>query len=39
MVLPNATPEGFGGFALCPVCGSDRIGYMNLWAWGTFSLR
>jgi hypothetical protein len=20
-----------------PVCGGDRIGDMNLWAWGTFS--
>jgi hypothetical protein len=39
MVLPNCTADGFGLYINpCPVCGSDRIGFMNLWAWGTFSL-
>jgi hypothetical protein len=38
MVLPNCTADGFGPCILpCPVCGGDRIGHMNLWAWGTFS--
>jgi hypothetical protein len=38
MVLPNCTPDGFGPcITPCPVCGGERIGRMNLWAWGTFS--
>jgi hypothetical protein len=38
MVLPNCGPSGFGAcITPCPVCGSDRIGHMKLWAWGTFS--
>jgi hypothetical protein len=38
MVLPNCTADGFGPcITPCPVCGSNRIGHMNLWAWGTFS--
>jgi hypothetical protein len=37
MVLPNCTTDGFGAcITPCPVCGSDRIGHMNLWARGTF---
>jgi hypothetical protein len=38
MVLPNCTADGFGPcITPCPVCGGERIGHMNLWAWGTFS--
>jgi hypothetical protein len=38
MVLPNCGPDGLGRCsAPCPVCGSDRLSHMNLWAWGTFS--
>jgi hypothetical protein len=40
MALPNCTADGFGHcITPCPVCGSGRIGHMNLWAWGTFRLE
>jgi hypothetical protein len=37
MLLPNCTPEGFGGSVNpCPICRSDQLFYMNLWAPGTW---
>ena len=37
MVLPNATANDNGPCIIpCPVCGSEKIGHMNLGNWGTF---
>jgi hypothetical protein len=37
MALPNCAEDGSGNcIAPCPVCGSSRIGHMNLAKWGTF---